>query len=253
VNIADVTTPSTRYRRREVDAVNVNQSIDVDLIDSIFLDNARALTPNSIRIDFNQPVNINDALLDADSYEIDTITPGAAEVIIQSVELPVGFLNPMFVELHTTEMTDGAAYSAKLVGAITAPDESTSIGNVKGFAGLGETPLLLSVTAKDKNTVEVVFSEPMLDNAAIRNTNNYTFDGGLVVTSVESLVGSVVALKTSDQTSGILYTLSVRGILLAKIDDLVSPQDLATPSGVFSVGIDNSRPVGDSVSVEITT
>jgi hypothetical protein len=253
IAVADVNTPRTFYHRLSSEAVPVSDLLATSLIDSIFIKNARALDPETIRIDFDQPVDINDALLDPDSYEIVALSVGAAELIVQSVETPVGFIFPTFVELHVTEMTDGAIYTAKLVGPITGPDGSTAIGNVESFAGEGAIPVVESVAAKDANTVEVIFSEPMLDNAAIRDPNNYSFDNGLSVASVESLATQKVVLKTTDQTPGILYTLTVRGLLSARINDEIIPQDQVIPSGPFATSSNDTAAIGDSLTVQLLT
>lgn len=193
------------------DAITVLDSVTVLKTESLTIDDARALNSRKIRIDFDRPVKINDALTDVASYDIQPVTAGAVPVNPLNVDLPVGQLNPTFVQIDTTEHTDAVDYSVALVGAIEGINNEPPGATPFTYEGIGLTPSVALVLAIDANTVEVQFNELMLDNDAIRDLARYSFDQGLQITEIESVFENVVTLKTSDQTPGVIFNLTVLG------------------------------------------
>jgi len=222
-------TPIGTYGSKSVsDTISLSDSLSADFITSLRVSNIRALTSNKIRIDFEESVQINAALIDPASYSFNPITGGAESIFAQSVVLPPGQSYPLYVEVIVNEMTDDAEYEGAVTGAVISSSGRPIYSEYMIFAGIGQSPTVILVLAKDKNTVEVQFSEVMESNAAILDSNNYSFDGGLVVQSVESLEGSLVTLKTSDQTEGQLYNLTVKGILYSNPIDYITTNDQIT-------------------------
>lgn len=213
-------------QEREInDSISVSDSIVVSKIETLEITNARVLTSTKVRIDFSAPTVINSALQDPSSYTFNAVSPGAIDVIPQSVDLPVGQTNPLFVEIEVTEHTDGAIYSVEISTDLRGINGEVGGGPAKNYAGAGDPPTVLLVLATDKNHVQVYFSETILNNSSANDTDNYVWDGGLQTLLVESVSENIVTLKTSDQTEGQLYNLTVRGIFAATIDDFVVASD----------------------------
>lgn len=208
-----------------LDSESVSDISSAEVTNSLLPTNVRALTSTRIRVDFSNNVIQNEALTDSSSYQISPVSAGASLIFPQEVILPIGQATPSFVEIEITEMTDSAVYSLSIVGLLESVDGEPASPSLAFFAGSGDAPEILLVVATSKNSCEVRFTEPMLDNSAIRNVNNYSFDGGLSVTSVVSVQGSIVTLATTDQTEGFIYNLTVRGLLSAKINDQITAPD----------------------------
>lgn len=224
IEISDAQIKADEFRLI-TDSVVLTELLTADLISSLTISNMRALSSTKIRIDFDEPVLINDALTDPNSYDFQPITGGAEEIFAQSISLPPGQSTPSYIEVTVNEMTNDAEYEGAIIGAVVSATGRPVYGEYILFAGKGDSPTVVLVLAIDKNTVEVQFSETMENNSAILDSSNYSFDGGLVVQSVESLEGSLVTLKTSDQTEGQLYNLTVKGILYYNPIDNITTED----------------------------
>jgi len=164
-----------------------------------------------VRVTFDRPMANNAALRLASSYSFTTVTPGAAALTFLSAEKGPGS-QPTYVDLLTSEHTTGASYSVEALSPGATDPEGTPTdpsANSGGFTGVGVAPTLSSVQSISENRVDVIFNEPMTDNADIRNPAKYNFDGGLSVLSVLEVDSDTVKLVTSDQTPGTLYTLTV--------------------------------------------
>lgn len=69
-----------------------------------------------------------------------------------------------------------------------------------------------SMTSTSPTTWRVVFSNPVLDNVALRNAVNYTFSPDLDVVAVTPEAAAApgyVDLETSEQKDGEAYTLTI--------------------------------------------
>lgn len=237
------------------DVVAVTDAVTANLVESLSPTNVRAQTSARIRVDFSNNVVPSAALSDPSTYLVNAVSPGAALVVPQQVFLPVGQAFPLFVEIEVTEMTDEAIYQLNLAAGLVSVDGEPSGPIIPAFfAGIGDSPDVFLVLALDKNTCQVQFTEPMLDNAALRDTSNYIFDGGLAVTAVSAAEGSIVTLKTSDQVEGQIYNLTVRGLLAARQIDQVTAVDSAEAVlNVVSGKPSDFVAVVDSVAIEVTT
>ena len=173
---------------------------------------ASALSSTEIRVRFDQPMSNDSRLVDVSAY---TAFPnfGGAQVYVSAVE-PENVVNPQYVDLTVNEMTDGQGYTVEVDTGPSAPVNRLGLSlntgaNFAVLTGVGVRPTILRVVPVAIDLVDIVFSEPMLDNAAIRNADKYSFDGGLSVLAVQSLISDTVRLVTSDQTPGALYNLTI--------------------------------------------
>lgn len=207
------------------DSISVSDSIVAQKIETLEISNARVLTSTKVRIDFSAPALINSALQDPNSYTFNVISAGAIDVIPQSVDLPPGQSNPLFVEVNVSEHTDGAIYSVGISSDIRGANGEVGGGSAKQYAGSGEPPTVILVLATDKNHAQVYFSESILNNTSANDVNNYVWDNGLQTLEVESVVENIVTLKTNDQTEGGIYNLTVKGILSVIMNDSIGTSD----------------------------
>lgn len=207
------------------DSISVSDSIVAQKIETLEISNARVLTSTKVRIDFSAPALINSALQDPNSYTFNVISAGAIDVIPQSVDLPPGQSNPLFVEVNVSEHTDGAIYSVGISSDIRGANGEVGGGSAKQYAGSGEPPTVILVLATDKNHAQVYFSESILNNTSANDVNNYVWDNGLQTLEVESVVENIVTLKTNDQTEGDIYNLTVKGILSVIMNDSIGTSD----------------------------
>ena len=207
------------------DSISVSDSIVAQKIETLEISNARVLNSTKVRIDFSAPALINSALQDPNSYTFNVISAGAIDVIPQSVDLPPGQSNPLFVEVNVSEHTDGAIYSVEISSDIRGANGEVGGGSAKQYAGSGEPPTVILVLATDKNHAQVYFSESILNNTSANDVNNYVWDNGLQTLEVESVVENIVTLKTNDQTEGDIYNLTVKGILSVIMNDSIGTSD----------------------------
>jgi len=173
---------------------------------------AAALLSTVVRVHFDQSMTSDSRLEDKANY---TLTPaaGGADSYVQGV-IPENSTDPTYVDLYVNELTDGIAYQVDVATGAGSPVALTGIAlnalvNVASFTGLGIAPTIAGLQAISANLVDVIFSENMLDNDAIRDFTKYTFDNGLTVSAVMSVDGNTVRLVTSDQTPGLVYTLTI--------------------------------------------
>lgn len=171
-----------------------------------------AVSPFRVRVNFTGGMLNNSNLQSRFNYSV-VSTGSGVEVFISDV-IPENTSFPSWVELVTSEHTDGEPYLVEVESGAAAPLNRFGIalnpsGDSGVYTGAGEFPTISEVRAISQNRVDVKFSEPMLDTAEIRNASNYSFTGGLLVTSVLDVVGDTVQLVTSDQTPGQVYTLTI--------------------------------------------
>lgn len=167
----------------------------------------QVISSRRIRLFFNEPMTKNAALTNVFNYAV-VPTGSGSPVNVGDVE-PENQTYPKFVDLITTEMTDGAGYDAIAVNVADIAGNVIGPSNTFNFTGEGEPPVVLRLEAISKNRVDVVFDEPILDNAFARDPGNFIWTGGLTTISVLDVVGARIKLVTSDQTPGALYDLVI--------------------------------------------
>lgn len=173
---------------------------------------AAALTAFKVRITFDQAMKNDSRLIDPANY---FITPASDGVTVYVTNVtPENVTYPSHVDVDINEMTLAQGYQARVNAGLASPVNRfdtpvNPLGNTTSFIGEGERPTIVSIKATSVNKVEITFSEPMLDNDAIRDISNYIFDNGLTTISVLNVDSNKVELVTSDQLPGIVYNLEV--------------------------------------------
>lgn len=181
-------------------------------LSKVILWTATAINSNKIRIEFDRGMLNDDRLVDYLNY---TITPTGGGIPLYYTELePENRAEPTFVDIITSEMTDGEGYRVEIEASEDGPVDTEGIfvdpaSNTESFTGIGTKPTIASVVAISENRADVIFSEPMEDNRGLRDASNYSFDKGLSVISVLEVDVDTVKLVTSDQIEGELYTLTI--------------------------------------------
>ena len=96
----------------------------------------------------------------------------------------------------------------------TAAGTSSVIGRI---SVTGTTAVVSRVDVLDRETIFVVFSEPMLNDAALNSLASYVVTGGMTVKSVltSGTTASEIVLVVSQATPGTSYTLTVATSLTA--------------------------------------
>lgn len=175
---------------------------------------AEAISTSKIRITFDRGMKNDAALKAVGNYLITPQSPGAASLYLSGVT-PENKPQPTFVEIETSEMTNGAVYLAEVSPIGPTDPEGVPVdagNNSDSLAGIGDSPTVKQVIPISKNRVDVIFTENMKDNLDIRDPDNYEFDNGLLVLQVLDMEADTVKLVTSDQQEGLLYTLEVKEV-----------------------------------------
>lgn len=167
------------------------------------------VSSTKLRFNFDEPMRKDAALLNPANYAVTVLTPGAANLFFSSVTAQ-NVATPEWVEVDTSEMTDGASYDGAVSNVVDIVGNEIDPGfDSDTFTGVGEAPFVDRLEAVGENRIDVYFNEQMTDNADIRNPAKYSFDNGLATVSVLNVVGEKVELVTGDQIPGTLYTLTV--------------------------------------------
>jgi hypothetical protein len=184
---------------------------DANLAFTPTVSSATAISHIKIRVIFDQKMKKDNRLLDTNNYSVAPVTLGVPVVV--SLVSPGAGTSPTYVDLTTTETTGDWDYQVTVTSGSSGPVSyvEAEIGddNTATFEAIGERPTIKSVEATSINGVNVIFSEPMLDNDYIRNPLKYVFDGGLTVLSVADVNSDTVSLITSSQTPGVIYNLTI--------------------------------------------
>ena len=155
---------------------------------------------------------------DSPMDDVWTLAPGSFLLSADAAELPDGYYSEATLSddrtsvfLSVSEMRIGAPYTV-VAGPFVRDEFGNTVdsgSNSSTFVGVGSAPTLVRCVATGVNRMDLIFSEPMRDNAELRNPLRYSADGGLSVLSVVEVVGDTVKLATSDQISGQNYTITI--------------------------------------------
>jgi len=120
------------------------------------------------------------------------------------------------VRLTTGAQTGGMAYAITVTGVKDIAGNTIGANNMAGFAGTAPpsvaAPKVLSASAPDNTAVLVVFSTTM-DPLTAQVTANYSLSPELAVTgAILQQDGVTVRLSTAEQTSGMIYTVTVSNV-----------------------------------------
>jgi len=193
----------------EIDDPPYNSAVFDGVAQQTKLDHVDTVNNKKLRLWFNKPMLKNADLVNPASYSF-TPSPGAAPLYFAQIRTP-NELFPYYVDIETSEMTNMAEYTAEVSTSLQDRwgNHISSEFNHVTFDGLGISPIVSSVKAVSATMMDVFFDENMRDNADLRNKDKYVFDNGLSVLAVVEVDGARVRLQTSEQVSGLLYTLAV--------------------------------------------
>lgn len=206
-------------------AMAVTDSVVVGAIIALKIASVSALSKTRVRITFEAPALINAALTSPTSYHFDNVSPGSVGVVPLSVILPVGQVNPIYVDVELTEHTNGKTYEVGLGSNIRGAMGEIGHPVPVTYVGIGVEPTLQVVIGTSATEAEVHFSESVADNASANDPSKYTWTGGISTIAVRSVNGNVVTLQTTAQVPGELYTLTVQGQIIGSVYELELGQD----------------------------
>ena len=228
VAITDSISRHASFGRQAVDTLAATDGVTPTATIAFEIASAYALTSTRVRVNFAAPALIDAALTQPTNYHLENLSPGSVDVLPLRVILPAGQSSPLYVDIDTTEHTDGANYEVALSAEIRGAAGQIGSAVPFGYTGIGVAPTLLVVIATSPTQVEVHFTEPIANNADANAILNYAWSGGLETLAVLSVIGEVVTLRTTPQTPGTLYSLTVHAtlpILEVDISDDVDVDD----------------------------
>lgn len=167
-----------------------------------------SLKGRKLSIGFTEEMKQDAALRSRFSYGIRAVLPGSSAVFVERV----ASTSALEVVLDISEMTVGAIYEVAVIGPTDlAGNSMDETANSSLFVGIGETPTLVEVRAIGPNVVDAIFSVGMKDNAALRETSRWQFDGGIKVLQVipDATDRRVVHLAVDGWIPGVEYTLTI--------------------------------------------
>lgn len=167
-----------------------------------------SLNGRRLTITFSEEMRQDAALRSRFSYGIRATLPGSAAAFVERVVST----SALEVNLDLSEMTIGATYQIVVLGPCDLAGNPMDEGaNFDEFVGLGSTPTLVEVRAIGPNLVDAIFSVGMKDNAALRETSRWQFDGGIKVLQVmpDATDRRVVHIAVDGWIPGVEYTLTI--------------------------------------------
>lgn len=189
----------------------VNSTALGKLIKPVKISSASIIDYQTIRITFDRAMKKDNKLSNKSYYAVYPISSGGVYPYINSIELP-DVNNPMYVDLIISEMTGNLAY--EIAVSQYGPTDVNGINvdeyyNTKTFTAICINPSIKEIVAISETRLNVVFTENMKYNDAIKDPNKYTFNNGLLAVSVLEVSGDTVKLVTSEQYPNLLYTLTL--------------------------------------------
>lgn len=140
-------------------------------------------------------------------------------------ELILEKYNASFGQAHFDDISIKKISGSGLISGILAKDATglAVTSEAQLFNGVGAPPNLLLALATSATTVEVHFDEALKQTSALLSPLTWTFNLGLSVVEVLSIAGGVVTLKTSEQTPGELYTLTIGSAVVDLAGNVATP------------------------------
>ncbi len=170
-------------------------------------------TSQQVQLVFDQNVALTGVATAASSW---TMTPSTGSTGVPVTVTGVS-VSSKTVTLTTTVQTGGQRYTlvipASVISAVNGLPMTTASTQV--LVGSGTTTPILAVTAVDAETLIVVFSRVVQatgSNGAL-NASNWSLSPSIAVLSVTQVSPTTFQLKTAQQSTGTLYTLTASGIV----------------------------------------
>jgi hypothetical protein len=139
------------------------------------------------------------------------------------------------VTLTTTPQIGGTIYTVTVTNVLDLTGNAIQApGNTGNFIGIADTtpPEVISATALDDESVEVIFSEP-LDQTTAEQASNYTI-AGLPILSATLQVDPTHVVITTHYQSNLLYALVVASVEDGSGNIIQPPNDNASFTGLGS-------------------
>lgn len=170
----------------------------------------------TLRITFSEAMADTSAIDDPASYGVSVETEGAIGVAVSSV-VREAVSNPTYVDLTTTEHTDGADYELTVSSAVV-DQQGDYVEDPEAYVGQGVQPQISAVVALNASKVRVTFDEAMdLYGGELTKAANYSITpqtagaAAVNIVSVAAGLGSTpshVDLTTSEHTEGATYQVA---------------------------------------------
>lgn len=166
---------------------------------------ATVITPASIALTFSEPLDINSAQTKS-NYSINN------GIIVNSAIISA---DGKTVTLSTTQNIANQTYTVTVTNVKDLAGNIIQVGsNTVQYSYIGDStpPALLSASATNATTVELLFSEA-LNLASAQATSNYSINNGIIVNSVTiSSDQKKVTLSTSKHVNNTNYTIVVNNV-----------------------------------------
>jgi hypothetical protein len=161
---------------------------------------------NRLELTFNTPIQLDGPAPIPNQWLI-SAAPGVVIPTISSV-----VVSGNKIKLYHSEAKTGAAYILTIPFAgIRDLSNGLYLGPFSSaFTGVGVAPFVSLAASDDSLHVKVIFSEAVNATQAL-NISNYSIPG-LSIFDVKKETDQVFELKTSPQTVGVVYTLTVNNI-----------------------------------------
>lgn len=121
---------------------------------------------NTVRVTFSAGQSVTSQLTDPASYILAQVAPANGVLPTISAVTPEAGGSPTYVDLTTTEHTNGQAYSVTVSGI-------PGLAGSAQYTGIGTAPTVASAEVLAPDLVRVHFSEAMTPDAALLSVNSY--------------------------------------------------------------------------------
>lgn len=192
----------------------------------------------SLRVNFSEPMAAGLQLETPGNFTFAPVADGVALTCFSAT--PEAVLEPTYVDLSISEMTDGEAYELTLDPSIVDL-QGTPTNAPAAFTGQGSPPEISSATATTATKVRVVFDESMYTaDGEIEDPTNYAItptEAGAASVSVQSVERgtysqTTVDLVCSEMTDGKGYKVTVSGAVRdAALNPIEAPGNEAAFTG----------------------
>ena len=161
---------------------------------------------NSAIIEFDSPVQRTGASA-LGSFAV-VSQPGVPQLYHSSIDVAE---DRRSLALELSDAKTGALYlvavSPNVVDDFANPIDGDH--NSGTFIAVGTLPTLVRAVPIGTNRLDLVFSKPIRDSAAVRDEIHYSATGGLTIVKVLDVELETIKLATSDQLPGAAYTITI--------------------------------------------
>ena len=164
---------------------------------------AQQTADDSIVLTFSSSIDLNTPFLDPASYSIQEA--GGYPVSITSVQL----LGASSIKLVVSLGTDGESYTVNIDGALKLLSGTNLQGTTADYTANVSRPSVTDAISTGANTILVTFDRDMKIDGELLDPSNYTFDNDLEAKEITVVAPNQVEVRTSAQTSDLVYEVTV--------------------------------------------